>query len=123
MVATTNLPEHIKQDSAAGTKLFFDTYGQAPLEFHANEVDGAIGFFTKRGFDQDTSIIIASAILKQAKLDAIPVFKFLDGLTNFDQTDLNILVGEILNNNRPATSTLGFRTERVIPNQTRNIAV
>lgn len=123
MVASTNLPEYIKQDSAAGTKLFFDSYGQEPLEFHANEVDGAIGFFTKRGFDQDTAVVIATVILKQAKLDGIPVFKFLDGLNNFNTSELNILVGEILNNNRPATSTLGFRTERVIPNQIRNIAV
>jgi hypothetical protein len=123
MVATTNLPENFKQDSATGTKLFFDTYGQEPLEFHANEVDGAIGFFTKRGFDQDTAIVIATVVLKQSKLDGIPVFKFLDSLTKFDVTELSILVGEILNNNRPATSTLGFRTEKVIPNQIRNIAV
>ena len=62
-------------------------------------------------------------VLKQAKLDGTPVFKFLDSLNKFDATDLSILVGEILNNNRPATSTLGFRTERVIPDQIRNIAV
>jgi len=123
MAATTNLPAHIKEDSAAGTKLFFDSYGQEPLEFHANEVDGAIGFFTKRGFDQDTAIVIATVMLKQSKLDGVPVFKFLDDLNKFDVTQLSILVGEVLNNNRPATSTLGFRTERVIPNQIRNIAV
>lgn len=123
MAATTNLPSHIKEDSAAGTKLFFDSYGQEPLEFHANEVDGAIGFFTKRGFDQDTAVVIATVMLKQSKLDGIPVFKFLDDIHKFDSTQLSILVGEILNNNRPATSTLGFRTERVIPDQIRNIAV
>ena len=122
-MANTNLPEFKKEDSAAGTKLFFDTYGQEPLEFHANEVDGAIGFFTKRGFEQDTAIVISTVILKQSKLDGIPVFKFLDTLNRYSVSELSILLGEILNNNRPATSTLGFRTDRVIPNQIRNIAV
>ncbi len=122
-MANTNLPEFTKEDSAAGTKLFFDTYGQEPLEFHANEVDGAIGFFTKRGFEQDTAVVIATVILKQSKLDSVPVFKFLDTLNKYSVSELSILVGEILNNNRPATSTLGFRTDRVIPNQIRNIAV
>lgn len=123
MTANTNLPENFKEDSAAGTKLFFDSYGQEPLSFHANEIDGSIGFFTKRGFDKDTAIVISTVILKQAKLEGVSVFKFLDSLAKFDSTQLNVIVGEILNNNRPATSTLGFRTERVIPNQIRNIAV
>ncbi len=121
-MTTTNLPQRVIEDSAAGTKLFFDSYGQEPLEFNSNEVDASIGFFTKRGFDQDTAIVISTAILKQAKLDNVPVFKFLDTLNKFNQLEISTLVGEILNNNRPATSTLGFRTERVIPNQIRNIA-
>ena len=37
-MATTNLPPSVKEDSAAATKLFFDTYGQEPLEFAANDV-------------------------------------------------------------------------------------
>jgi len=40
-----SLPIPAKQDSAAGTKLFFDRYGQSPLEFSANEVTAAIAFF------------------------------------------------------------------------------
>lgn len=122
-MSNTNLPENVKEDSAAGTKLFFDAYGQEPLEFHANEVDAAIGFFTKQGFDKETAIVISSVILRQAKIDSVPVFKFLDTLRRLDQIQLSTLVGEILNNNRPATSTLGFRTENVIPNQIRNIAL
>ncbi len=122
-MASTNLPETFKEDSAAGTKLFFDTYGQEPLEFHSNEVDAAIGFFTKRDFDYETAVVISSMILKQAKLDGVPVFKFLDGLVKLNQLQMNRFVGEILNNNRPATSTLGFRAENVIPNQIRNIAL
>jgi hypothetical protein len=120
---STNLPPLINSDSAAGTKLFFDSYGKIPLEFAANEVEAAIGFFQSKGFDRDAAIVTASALLKQAKLDATPVFKIIDTLKQFTGIQLSALVGEILNNNRPSSSTLGFRVVSVNKeNQTRNIA-
>lgn len=109
----TNLPIPDVQDSAEGTKLFFDKYGQVPLEFLATEVDAAIGFFESKGFDKDAANVSAAVLLKQAKLDGIPIFQLLDQLKTLTGTQVNILVGEILNNNRTATSTLGFRTVNV----------
>ena len=47
-MSTINLPAVTKTDSAASTKLFFDTYGQQPLEFGANEVAASIGFLQVR---------------------------------------------------------------------------
>ena len=117
-----NLPTPPKEDSGAATKLFFDTYGQDPLEFNSNEVDAAIGFFTSRGFDSDAASGTASVLLKQAKIDSIPVFKLLDTLKTLTGIQLSALVGEILNNNRGPNSTLGFRVVGVEKqNQTRNI--
>jgi hypothetical protein len=118
----TNIPVSPKEDSAAGTKLFFDTYGKNPLEFQANEVNAAIGFFTSRGFDDDAASLTAAVLLKQAKLEAVPVFKILDTLKEFNGVQISALVGEILNNSRGAGSTLGFRVVSVEKqNQTRNI--
>lgn len=108
-----NLPVKEKIDSAAGTKLFFDTYGQQPLEFSANEVTAATAFFQSRGFDDDAASITAATILKQSKIDAVPVFQILDTLKTFNGVQLSALVAEILNNNRGATSTLGYRLENV----------
>lgn len=122
-MTTTNLPPRFIEDSAAGTRLFFDTYGQVPLEFPAADVDATISFFRKNGFDEDAALVVSTVILKQAKLDNIPVFKLLDGLNKLDGLQISIVVGEILNNNRTPTSTLGFRTTDVRPNQTRNISV
>ena len=120
---STNLPPQVINDSAANTKLFFDLYGREPLQFVANEVDAVIGFFTSRGFDLDAAVMTATTLLKQAKLDNVPVFSLLDTLKNFTPVELNFLIAEILNNNRGPSSTLGFR---VIPvtkfNQIRNIA-
>ena len=117
-----SLPVSAKKDSAAGTKLFFDRYGQTPLEFAANEVTAAIAFFQSRGFDGDAAILTAQVLLKQAKVDGIPVFKIIDTLTTFNGVQISALVAEILNNNRSSSSTLGYRislTEK--QNQTRNI--
>jgi len=121
-MATTNLPSIIKEDSAAGTKLFFDNYGTTPLEFNANDVSASVAFFEKKGFDSDAALIVASVILKQAKLDGTPIFKILDTLSGLDSLALSRIVGEILNNNRTPTSTLGFRTQPVTPTQFRNVA-
>lgn len=121
-MAQTNLPSQQINDSAAGTKLFFDSYGQSPLEFNSNDVDVALGFFEKKGFGPESSRVLASTLLKQAKLDDTPIAVILDSLKSADQLQLSQLVGEILNNNRAAISTLGFRTTPVIPNQSRNIA-
>lgn len=44
----TNLPSFQKDDSAAGTKLFFDSYGKEPLEFNSNDVSASVSFFKRK---------------------------------------------------------------------------
>lgn len=117
----TNLPPEQIQDSAAATKLFFDTYGDQPLEFNATEVDACIAFFTKNGFEQDAAIITATALLKQSKIENVPIFRILDSLGKNSGIKLSALVAEILNNNRTASSTLGYREPVTPSNITRNI--
>jgi hypothetical protein len=120
---STNLPPINKQDSGAATKLFFDSYGQNPLEFAANEVEASIGFFQSRGFDRDASIVVSVSLLKQARADRTPIFQILDTLKTLTGLQLSALVGEILNNDRPASSTLGYRvTDNRQSNVARNIA-
>ena len=118
----TNLPSQIITDSAAGTKLYFDRYGEAPLEFAANDVTLAVSFLKNGGFDDDAAQTVAMTLLRQAKIDSLPIAQLLDTLSIFNSAQLNQLVGEILNNNRVSTSLLGFRTADVKPNQIRNIA-
>ena len=120
----TNLPPiESGTDSAAKTKLFFDEYGQAPLEFSANDVEAAIGFFMTNGFDRDAAEITASVVLRQAKFENMPVFKLIDQLKVMDGVKLSALVGEILNNNRPSSSALGYKADNSDDQfKTRNIA-
>lgn len=106
---TTNLPKQISDDSAASTKLFFDTYGQRPLEFNATEVDACIAFFTSFGFDNDAALTISSVLLKQAKLEGLSAFNILDTMRKLNSLEVSALVAEILNNNRSPSSTLGYK--------------
>ena len=118
----TNLPYTVPNDSAAGTKLYFDQYGDVPLEFPGAEVDAVIGFFKSKGFGEQAAQTTSMVLLKQAKIDNMQVFKLLDTLKNFEGLQLSTLVGEILNNNRSNSSTLGFKVVSVDKyNQTRNI--
>lgn len=117
----TNLPEKQINDSAARTKLYFDTYGKAPLEFNATEVDATIGFFEGRGFSKDAAQSISMSILKQAKLENISIFSILDNLKKLDELQISGLVSEVLNNNRPPTSTLGYRQRTPDITKQRNV--
>jgi hypothetical protein len=118
----TNLPPGPNTDSATATTLFFDSYGEQPLEFNSTDVDAAVGFFESKGFDQDAATTTAITLLKQAKIETQPIFQILDTLKGFNNLQLSALVGEILNNNRPSTSTLGFRVANSNKiSQTRNI--
>ena len=121
-MATTNLPSVAVEDSGAGTKLFFSTYGEEPLEFNANDVTSTVSFFESNGFEKDAALVVSTVLLKQAKLDGTPIYQILQGLSQFDGLGLSQVVGEILNNNRTPTSTLGFRTPDVKVTQSRNIA-
>ena len=117
----TNLPAEQIQDSAVGTKLFFDTYGDQPLEFNATEIDACTAFFTKNGFEQDAAIVTSAALLKQAKIENVTIYRILDTLNNVEGIKLSALVAEILNNNRTVSSTLGYREPVTPSNIARNI--
>jgi hypothetical protein len=121
-MSTINLPSVTKTDSAASTKLFFDTYGSRPLEFGSNEVSASVAFFAEKGFTEEAAITTAMTILRQAKIDGVQVFEILDTLKELNGTQLSGVVAQILNKYRPNTSTLGYRSVNVIKiNQTRNI--
>jgi hypothetical protein len=118
----SNLPSKVSKDSALGTRLYFDKYGEAPLEFTSTDVDTTVGFLRGRGFEDDAAIVTAVILLKQAKLDEMPVRELLDTLKGLQNLELSTLVGEVLNNNRSATSTLGFKVQSVVNEfQLRNI--
>lgn len=118
----TNLPSQIVNDSGASTILFFDSYGEALLEFSSVDVDATVGFFKSAGFDKDAAELTAMTILRQAKIEGEPVNVILDTIKGLGRNELSLLVAEVLNNERVATSFLGYRVPDVKTDQTRQIA-
>lgn len=97
-------------DSATPTLQVFDTYSVAPLNVDASTYDAMIGFFTQRGFGEDSARSMSYVIIKQAILDRINPFKLIEGLKGLSNVEISDLITEILNYNRYKTSSLGTAT-------------
>lgn len=118
----SNLPSESNPDSATKTLMYFNDYGNAGQEYAAADVDATVGFMKNKGFGDQASLITSMILLKQAKIDKIPVWKLIETLSGLETIQLSALVGEILNSNRIPTSSLGFRVAEVRNEfQSRNI--
>ena len=95
-------------DSAKEVKEFFNKYYTEKISVSSNQVDSVVGFFKKRGFDQNAAVSVATVILQQAKTDKVNVFTLLDTLKGLNEVQLSKLVSAILNNNRSKVSSLSF---------------
>ena len=89
-------------------KQFFDKFFIHEVSFPANEIDASIGFFLKRGFDQDAAQSTAISILTQAKFENVKPFTVIDTLKGLSDVQLSRVVTEVLNTKREATSALGY---------------
>ena len=119
---SSNLPQSTTLDSAENVKIFFNAYGSKRQSFLTNEIDATVGFFVSRGFDQTAATAVGGIILESAKIEGVKVFELLDTLKGLDSVQLSAVVAEILNFNRPRTSTLGVKQEQISnPLITRNI--
>lgn len=109
-MSATNLPvSDNSSDSSSGTKNFFNNYFTAQVSYPAGEIDAVVGFFLKRGFDEQSAKSTAIVILNQAKLDDVNVFQLIDTLKGLTDVQLSQVVSEILNQTRQKTSVLGYR--------------
>lgn len=109
-------------DSAAEVKEFFDKYFSKKISVTSNQVDSVVGFFSKRGFDTNSAIAVATVLLQQAKIDNVNIFKVLDTLQGLDQVQMSKLVATILNTNRSRTSSIGYKIENgATTSERRNI--
>lgn len=124
MTILTNFPTPTNTDSSNSVKTFFDNYYIKQYSYPADQINAVIGFFQKNGFDEVSSIAIATVLLQQAKIDNINVFDLLNTLKGLDEIKLSALVAEILNYNRQRISALGYKTTDVGEYlETRNIVV
>lgn len=118
----SNLPPTEPIDSSEEVKSFFDKYFRSQITFPSNQIDAVVGFFLKRGFDEQSAKSTSIVLLNQSKIDNVNVFKLLDTLKALSDAQLSAVVTEILNTYREKTSILGYKiltTEETI--ESRNI--
>ena len=89
----------------------FDQYFTNSQNFPSNEVDAVVGFFENRGFEKLAAVSTATTLLSQAGLDGVKVFELLDTLKGLESVQLSAVVAQVINYNRPSTSTIGFRRD------------
>ena len=111
-------------DSSAEVKEFFDKYFTDSISYSATQVDSVVGFFLKRGFQENSATGVATVLLQQAKIDNVNVYTLLDTLKGLTDVQISSLVGEIVNYNRSKVSVIGFKTTDTVTRQeSRNIVV
>lgn len=108
----TNLPQKDKDSLEKTIQKLTTTDSVEPFQLNQNDLDVAIGFFVKRGFDRQPAEETAYVILQQAKIDSVNPQEILDQLTKADPVQLSELVTIVLNANRYKTSRLGVRNTR-----------
>jgi hypothetical protein len=104
-----NLPVSEPKDSGEEVKTFFDKFFRQQITFPSNQIDAIVGYFLKRGFDENSARSTGIVLLNQAKLDNVSVFQLIDTLKGLNDVQLSSVVTEVLNAYREKTSTLGFK--------------
>lgn len=105
-----NFPVEQNTDSAEEMRQFFDKYFLHQITFPSNQIDAVIGYFMKRGFDEQAARSTAIVLLNQSRIENINPFKLIDTLKGVTDAQLSAVVAEVLNLYRQRTSSLGFRS-------------
>ena len=105
-----NLPPNDVKTSDDEVRNFFDKYFLHQITFPTNQIDAIVGFFLKRGFDDQASRSTAIVLLNQARLENINPLQLLDTLKGVSDVQLSQVVAEVINVYRDKTSVLGFKT-------------
>jgi len=105
-----NLPPNEVKTSDDEVRNFFDKYFLHQITFPTNQIDAIVGFFLKRGFDDQASRSTAIVLLNQARLENINPLQLLDTLKGVSDVQLSQVVAEVINVYRDKTSVLGFKT-------------
>jgi hypothetical protein len=103
-------------------KSFYDSTYEKQVSFPSNQIDAVVGFFLKRGYDEQAARSTSISLLNQARIDNINPFVLIDSLKGLDEVQLNQIVTKVLNTYRDKTSALGYKivvTDETI--ESRNI--
>lgn len=120
----SNLPIIETGSEVKEVREFFDKFFLHQITFPSNQIDAVLGFFLKRGFDEEAARSTGIVLLNQARLDNVGVFELIDTLKGLTDVQLAKVVAEVLNAYREQTSTLGYKVMSIVDTyESRNVVV
>jgi hypothetical protein len=120
----SNLPIIETGSDSREVRDFFDKFFLHQITYPSNQIDAVLGFFLKRGFDEEAARSTGIVLLNQARLDNVSVFELIDTLKGLTDVQLAKVVTEVLNSYREQTSTLGYNVVSIVDTyESRNIVV
>lgn len=108
----SNLPQKSKTSLEKTQESLQTNQYVEKFELNQNDLDAAIGFFVKRGFNRQSAEDTAYIILQQAKIDNVSSQSIIDQLKKTSEVQLSELITVVLNANRYKSSRLGVRNTR-----------
>lgn len=108
-VSSQNFPSE-ETSSSDEVRAFFDKYFLHQITFPSNQIDAVVGYFLKRGFDEQAAKSVSIVLLNQARLENVNPFKLIDTLKGVSDVQLSQVVAEVQNLYREKTSALGFQS-------------
>lgn len=108
-------------NSSQATTDFFNNYNKQEVNLKTSDVSAFVDLLTNKGMAEQTAQETTNIILKQCNIDDVDPMTVFDELRQTTNMKLTDLLGEILNINRPKSSTLGTAKQKVTNSAKRNI--
>ena len=108
-------------DSAKSTLDFFENYNKKQINLKSSDIDQFESLLQKKGMQELAARETTTLILKQCSIDEVDPQTVYEQLRQTPNMELTDLLGEILNINRPVSSTLGTKLNYGANNAKRNI--
>lgn len=108
-------------NSADQTTDFFNKFNKAQINLKTSDVVAFNDLLTRKGMAPETAKHNTNIILRQCNIDEVDPMKIYEELRQTPNMQLTDLLGEILNINRPKSSTLGTAKEKTTNSAKRNI--
>ncbi len=120
---TTNIytNSYNSNDSAKSTLDFFENYNKKQINLKSSDIDQFESLLQKKGMQELAARETTTLILKQCSIDEVDPQTIYEQLRQTPNMELTDLLGEILNINRPVSSTLGTKLNYGANNAKRNI--
>lgn len=112
----TNLPNKNKNTD------YFQNFENQSISINPATLAIIQGFFTKRGFSENSATLIGETIIRQSVTDGYNPLQILDTMKSLEKVQISGIIAEILNYNRFKSSSLGVTSSNLtFPEIKRNI--